>query len=81
MAKPHTLLDKQSQSQIVWGDVMRLAPNLAEERLQWHQGLGLVAGVDEVGRGPLAGPVVAAAVILSPGLTFAGCSMSATVRS
>lgn len=29
---------------------------------------GLVAGVDEVGRGPLAGPVVAAAAILPPGL-------------
>mgnify|MGYP000037103078 FL=1 len=27
---------------------------------------GLIAGVDEAGRGPLAGPVVAAAVILSP---------------
>jgi ribonuclease HII len=31
--------------------------------LQWEAG-GLVAGVDEAGRGPLAGPVVAAAVIL-----------------
>ncbi|MBK5928212.1 ribonuclease HII [Rhodobaculum claviforme] len=30
------------------------------------QGLGRIAGVDEVGRGPLAGPVVAAAVILDP---------------
>lgn len=30
------------------------------------RGYGLIAGVDEVGRGPLAGPVVAAAVILSP---------------
>lgn len=30
------------------------------------QGINLVAGVDEVGRGPLAGPVVAAAVILPP---------------
>ena len=49
---------------------MRLAPNLAEERIQWLQGLGLVAGVDEVGRGPLAGPVVAAAVILSPRSDF-----------
>lgn len=29
---------------------------------------GIVAGVDEVGRGPLAGPVVAAAVILNPAL-------------
>lgn len=34
------------------------------ERSFWHQGLQYVAGVDEVGRGPLAGPVVAAAVIL-----------------
>jgi ribonuclease HII len=29
-------------------------------------GIGLIAGIDEVGRGPLAGPVVAAAVILHP---------------
>jgi ribonuclease HII len=32
----------------------------------------LLAGVDEVGRGPLAGPVVAAAVILDPGRAVAG---------
>src|SRR3990172_11182396 len=49
---------------------MRLAPNLAEERALWLQGLDLVAGVDEVGRGPLAGPVVAAAVVLSPSSDF-----------
>lgn len=30
----------------------------------WSQGINLIAGIDEVGRGPLAGPVVAAAVIL-----------------
>jgi ribonuclease HII len=34
------------------------------ERELWRQGVDLVAGVDEAGRGPLAGPVVAAAVIL-----------------
>ena len=34
------------------------------ERELWRQGVNLVAGVDEAGRGPLAGPVVAAAVIL-----------------
>ena len=34
------------------------------ERDYWLKGVELVAGVDEVGRGPLAGPVVAAAVIL-----------------
>jgi ribonuclease HII len=34
------------------------------ERRFWEEGLQLIAGVDEVGRGPLAGPVVAVAVIL-----------------
>ncbi|MBI1848617.1 MAG: ribonuclease HII [Candidatus Rokubacteria bacterium] len=33
----------------------------------WRAGLTRVAGLDEVGRGPLAGPVVAAAVIIDPG--------------
>jgi ribonuclease HII len=36
------------------------------ESLLWKQGFTHVAGVDEAGRGPLAGPVVAAAVIFSP---------------
>ncbi|MCF7854850.1 MAG: ribonuclease HII, partial [Candidatus Pacebacteria bacterium] len=34
------------------------------ERIAWQDGYRRVAGVDEVGRGPIAGPVVAAAVIL-----------------
>jgi ribonuclease HII len=34
------------------------------ERVLWAQGITRVAGVDEAGRGPLAGPVVAAAAIL-----------------
>lgn len=37
---------------------------LSYERELWQKGLTLVAGVDEAGCGPLAGPVVAAAVIL-----------------
>ena len=41
-------------------------PKLKAERHLWQQGLQLVAGVDEVGMGPLAGPVVAAAVVLLP---------------
>lgn len=36
------------------------------ERRFWREGVTRVAGVDEVGRGPLAGPVVACAVILPP---------------
>lgn len=36
------------------------------------EGFGVFCGVDEAGRGPLAGPVFAAAVILSPGVTFDG---------
>ncbi len=36
------------------------------EAQAWRTGVGRVAGVDEAGRGPLAGPVVAAAVVLDP---------------
>ena len=35
------------------------------ERTKWNEGIKLVAGVDEAGRGPLAGPVVVAAVIFT----------------
>jgi ribonuclease HII len=44
-------------------------PDLTQERRLFLQGLRTVAGVDEAGRGPLAGPVTAAAVVLPPGLT------------
>src|ERR1044072_3332203 len=37
------------------------------ERLLWKSGVCDIAGVDEVGVGPLAGPVVAAAVMVPPG--------------
>jgi ribonuclease HII len=40
-------------------------PTFDEEERLIAQGYRLIAGIDEVGRGPLAGPVVAAAVILS----------------
>jgi ribonuclease HII len=42
------------------------------ERAAWRLGLTRVAGVDEAGRGPLAGPVVAAAVVLTPGARING---------
>ncbi len=44
----------------------RLDPDFVEERILWERGYRHVAGIDEVGRGCLAGPVTAAAVILPP---------------
>jgi ribonuclease HII len=44
----------------------RLAAMLNFERVLWRAGVQHVAGVDEVGMGPLAGPVIAAAVIFPP---------------
>ena len=45
----------------------RLETMLRYEREAYNQGFQVLAGIDEVGRGPLAGPVVAAAVILPKG--------------
>jgi len=41
-------------------------PTFSEELAFYHKGYRLTAGIDEVGRGALAGPVVASAVVLSP---------------
>jgi ribonuclease HII len=46
------------------------------ERLLWNAGCVRVAGVDEVGMGPLAGPVVAAAVVFAPGRALSGVADS-----
>ena len=42
-------------------------PSLKREAALWCEGRSIVAGIDEVGRGPLAGPVVAAAVVFPMG--------------
>ncbi len=47
----------------------RAVPDLSHERRLYRQGLRVIAGVDEAGRGPLAGPVVAAAVVLPSDLS------------
>lgn len=56
------------------GDQRPRSPLEYEQRF-WGRGL-LVAGVDEAGRGPLAGPVVAAAVVLPPGASVDGADDS-----
>lgn len=50
----------------------RLKCTLKYEKLAWAAGAKLIAGVDEVGRGSLFGPVVAGAVILEPGYRIRG---------
>ena len=55
---------------------LRLEKMLAYEKELYTQGIHLIAGVDEVGRGPLAGPVVAAAVILPENCKIPGLNDS-----
>jgi len=43
-----------------------MVPNTKEEEKLWAEGYEFVAGLDEAGRGPLAGPVVAAVVLVVP---------------
>jgi len=50
----------------------RLDVLLTRERALWAAGIERIAGVDEAGVGPLAGPVVAAAVIFAPGVGLPG---------
>ena len=55
---------------------LRLESMLSYEQELYVQGIKLIAGVDEVGRGPLAGPVVAAAVILPKNCKIKGLNDS-----
>jgi ribonuclease HII len=51
---------------------LRVQNMLNFERVLWRSGIQSIAGVDEVGVGPLAGPVVAAAVVFPPGTEIVG---------
>lgn len=56
--------------------MLPLTDLLAYEKELYNQGIEYIAGTDEAGRGPLAGPVVAAAVILPKGLIITGVNDS-----
>ena len=60
-------------------ETARLRAMMAYEESCFARGLEAVCGVDEAGRGPLAGPVAAAAVILPPGLLIEGLNDSKKV--
>lgn len=65
-AKKGVLSKNVSKATLKLRLLKRLKCTLKFEKLAWASGARLVAGVDEVGRGSLFGPVVAAAVILDP---------------
>ena len=66
--KIHELLKKRYERER--RERLRIQNMLNFERVLWKSGIRSIAGVDEVGMGPLAGPVVAAAVIFPPGTEF-----------
>src|SRR5947199_43427 len=57
---------KQAAAKLPKGVIALAPPSFRRERALIKRGVWPVAGCDEAGRGPLAGPVVAAAVVLDP---------------
>ena len=64
----------------LFSNVLRDTSDLAFERKLWTEGVAHVAGVDEAGRGCLAGPVVAGAVILPQEVRIEGVTDSKLLR-
>jgi len=56
---------KTGKRSVLTADPSRKEQLLAFEHIKWNEGFSFVAGVDEAGRGCMAGPVVAAAVIFT----------------
>ena len=82
---PVAAADVATRACVGLGDAMtqprRTVPDYSHEAALAARGEGPVAGVDEAGRGPLAGPVVAAAVILDPSRIPDGLNDSKTMTA
>ena len=70
------LLKRQKEIQAELDEDLRLEFMLRYEKELYSQGFQAITGIDEVGRGPLGGPVVAAAVILPPDCKIKGLNDS-----
>lgn len=71
------LLEKYTKKKFLWSrEQERLKSMYKFEEEAYEKGFSLIAGIDEVGRGPLAGPVVTAAVILPKGELIEGINDS-----
>ena len=66
---------KKAPSTLELKRIARMVELLKTERVWWDQGM-CVAGMDEVGRGPLAGPVVTACVMIPPDAVIPGADDS-----
>ncbi len=65
-----SLFVKKSNLNFCYNKAIMKYPNLQEENKLWDRGIERVVGIDEAGRGPLAGPVVASAVLLKKKVKF-----------
>jgi ribonuclease HII len=70
------LLQLAEQATLERRERLRISELLRRERALWRAGVRYVAGVDEVGIGPLAGPVIAAAVVFPIGKSLIGVNDS-----
>ncbi|MCL6579711.1 MAG: ribonuclease HII [Candidatus Bathyarchaeota archaeon] len=71
------LIEKYTKKKAEWDkEIARFQGMCRYEEDAYHHGYQFIAGIDEAGRGPLAGPVVAAAVILPEGIFIEGLNDS-----